>query len=124
MSPHDLPDRIFLEGIEVYAYGGVSEEERRLGQRYSLDLNVEFDTRAAGASDSVTDTVSYTKLHEIAVNVMQTGTFNLIESRAELVAMSVLANTRVASVTVRLRKVVPPIAGVVAAAGVEITRRR
>jgi len=117
-------DTVFLEGIDLYAYGGVTDAERSMGQRYLLDITLEIDLGRAGMSDSLLDTVSYARVYEIATAVMRSRTFNLIESQAERIAGALLQDTGARAVTVRLRKVMPPIAGAVAAAGVEIRRTK
>lgn len=117
-------DRILLSGIEVYAYGGVTEEERRIGQRYRLDLELSLDLAEAGRTDDLRATVSYAEVHAAAIVAMRERPFNLIESAADRVAGAVLAGFPVSQVTVRLAKLLPPIDGVVASAAVEITRRR
>lgn len=117
-------DRIVVSGIEVYAYGGVTEGERHIGQRYRLDLELAFDTAPAGRSDDLNDTVSYAAAHDLAVAAMRERPFNLVEAAAERVAQALLRELPVGAVRVRLVKLLPPVDGVVAAAGVEITRSR
>lgn len=117
-------DIIFLEGVEIYAYGGTTEAEREVGQRYRLDIAAEADLSRAASSDSLADTISYSELYEIATEVMTARKFSLLESQAERIAQALLSRTDARSVTVRLRKLVPPIEGTVAAGGVEIRRER
>jgi dihydroneopterin aldolase len=117
-------DQIVVSGIEVYAYGGVTEDERRVGQRYRLDLDLAFDTAPAGRSDDLNDTVSYAAAHDLAVAAMRERPFNLVEAAAERVAEALLRELPVTAARVRLVKLLPPVDGVVAAAGVEITRSR
>ena len=40
-------DVIHLSGLEVFAHHGVFENERREGQIFVLDVDVEIDARAA-----------------------------------------------------------------------------
>jgi 7,8-dihydroneopterin aldolase/epimerase/oxygenase len=117
-------DRILLSGIDVYAYGGVTEAERGLGQRYRLDLELFLDVAGAGRTDNIEDTVSYAEVHDAAVGAMRQRPFNLIEAATERVADAILEQFPVGQVRVRLCKLLPPIDGVVESAGVEITRRR
>ncbi|MBI4312116.1 MAG: dihydroneopterin aldolase, partial [Chloroflexi bacterium] len=44
-------DSILLEGMAFYGYHGVNPEERALGQRFVVDLQVYLDLSRAGASD-------------------------------------------------------------------------
>jgi dihydroneopterin aldolase len=102
----------------------VTEEERRIGQRYRLDLELSLDLAGAGRTDNLHDTVSYAEVHDAVVGVIRDRPFKLIETAADRVAEAVLDGFPVGQVTVRLSKLLPPIDGVVASAAVEITRRR
>ena len=117
-------DRVFLEGIEVFAFGGVTDSERIIGQRYRLDISLLVDLTPASASDNLADTVSYAEIHDLAVRTIRDRPFNLVESAASRVADAILEGFPAQSVTIKLRKLLPPIDGVVAAAGVVMTRSR
>lgn len=117
-------DRIILTGVETYAYGGVTEGERAIGQRYRLSIELVVDLSRAAQSDRVEDTVSYADVHAVAVSALRERPFNLIECAAGRVADEILGRFPVTEVSVRLAKLLPPIDGVVAEAAVEITRRR
>jgi dihydroneopterin aldolase len=117
-------DRIILSGIEVYAYGGVTEAERRIGQRYRVTVTMETDLSWAGRSDAIEDTVHYGEVHDVVVDALRQKSFNLLEAAAERIAVRLIAEFRVESVAIRLEKLLPPIDGVVASAAVEISRTR
>ena len=51
-------DVILLEGIQVPAALGVTAAERRARRPVLLDLEVEYDLRASGASDRIGQTVA------------------------------------------------------------------
>ncbi len=59
-------DRIFLEGLTFYAYHGVHPEEKRLGQRFIVDIAFTRDLRAAGETDDLTRTTSYSDVYRMA----------------------------------------------------------
>lgn len=113
-----------LSDIEVYAYGGVTEAERQIGQRYRVQVVLDADLSAAGASDALADTIHYGHVYEAVAEALRGRPFNLIEAAAERVARGILARFPVEAATIRLEKLLPPIDGVVASAAVEITRRR
>lgn len=117
-------DRIILSGIELYAFGGVSEAERQIGQRYQVDVELHLDLAKPGRTDALADTVNYAEVHASTVRALRERPFNLIEHGAARMVESLLQRFPVDAVTVRLRKLQPPIDGVVASAGVEITRTR
>ncbi len=117
-------DKIVLSGIECYAFGGVSDAEKKIGQRYRLDLELSTDLRVAAGSDTLDDAVHYGNVHDVAVGSLRAAPFNLIEAAAERIAATLLTAFPVQAVTVRLSKLLPPIDGVVASAAVVIERGR
>ncbi len=48
--------------MSLFAYHGVLSEERTLGQRFLVDLEVDADLRAAGERDELAQTVDYARL--------------------------------------------------------------
>ena len=119
------PDKIRLEGMVFYGFHGVRPAERELGQRFVVDLEVERDLRAAGESDDLRDTLSYSELYALVKQVLEGPPRNLLESLAETIARRVLQEHGVDSVRVKVKKPEVPIAGsVLAHASVEITRKR
>ncbi|MGH2447482.1 MAG: dihydroneopterin aldolase [Chloroflexota bacterium] len=117
-------DKIILSGIEFYAYGGVTPEEQEIGQRYRADVELQLDLTTAAKSDSLTDTVSYAEVYDTVAQTAREQPFRLLESVAERVAERILARHAVESVRVRIEKLLPPIDGIIASAGVEIERKR
>jgi dihydroneopterin aldolase len=103
-------DRIALRGLRVRGHHGVFDHERRDGQEFVLDLVVELDLTAAGASDDLADTVDYGALAQDAAAVVAGPPRRLIEAVATEVAGRVLADPRVAAVEVTLHKPQAPIA--------------
>jgi dihydroneopterin aldolase len=120
-----VTDRIRVEAIAVHAFHGVLPEEAQLGQRFLLTLEARVDTRRAGASDDVGDTVSYAEMAEIAVEVATCRRFKLVEALAEAIAVELLARVAaVESVLVRVEKPAAPIPAVFGTVSVEIERFR
>ena len=63
--------RITLEGIEFFAYHGYYQEERKTGNRYSVDISVEANLEQAAEEDSLKETVNYEKLYRMVSEEMQ-----------------------------------------------------
>lgn len=118
-------DWIWLEGMVFYAYHGDDEAERRLGQRFVVDLGVALNLRPAGSSDDLSQTVNYAHLYRLCREVVEGPSVNLLETLAARIAAAVLEVARVDSVRVRVRKPEVRIKGsILAEARVEIERRR
>jgi dihydroneopterin aldolase len=119
------PDRIELRGLRVLGVHGVLPEERVKPQPFELDIDLELDLAVAGRSDVLADTVDYAGVVDRAGAVIAgPGKYQLLEALAEAVAATALADERVGSVTVGLRKLEPPLAADIATVGVRITRGR
>jgi dihydroneopterin aldolase len=117
-------DRIILSGIEVYGYGGVTDAEKQVGQRYRVSVILEIDLRAAARSDAIEHTTNYGEVHAIVVETVRERPFNLLENVAGRIGDAILRRFPVERVLVRFEKLLPPIDGVVASAAVEIARER
>jgi dihydroneopterin aldolase len=123
MSPAPT-DRIELRGLRALGICGVLPEERERRQPFEVDLALEVDLTAAGQSDDLGDTVDYGALAQDVVAVVEGSEFQLLESLARAIADASLADPRVAAVTVRLRKLRPPVPVDLDSSGVRIRRER
>jgi dihydroneopterin aldolase len=119
-------DRIFLEGLVFYAYHGVHPEEKRLGQRFIVDIAFTRDLRTAGTTDDLTQTTSYSDVYRAARAIIEGGPYDLIETVAERIAAAVLAaDEAVEDARVTVRKPEVPMKGsILRAVGVEVYRTR
>ncbi|MBC7543900.1 MAG: dihydroneopterin aldolase, partial [Candidatus Sericytochromatia bacterium] len=117
-------DTLSIHGIEAYGLHGVAPEERVLGQRFVVDLDLEMDLSLAGKSDDLADTLSYVDVVQSVQSVVGGQSCQLIEALAERVAAEILQFAIVGSVVVRLHKPHIPVAGFSGAVSVSICRRR
>jgi dihydroneopterin aldolase/2-amino-4-hydroxy-6-hydroxymethyldihydropteridine diphosphokinase len=102
-------DQIVLTGITATGYHGVYEHERREGQTFVADVVVHLDTRRAAASDDLTRTVNYGVLAEAVAGVLSGEPADLVETVAERIAATALAEAGVAAVDVAVHKPQAPI---------------
>ncbi|KZV48992.1 dihydroneopterin aldolase family protein [Dorcoceras hygrometricum] len=58
-------DKLILRGLKFHGYHGVYPEERVLGQKFLVDVDAWMDLQAAGNSDDISDTVSYTTIYRL-----------------------------------------------------------
>lgn len=117
-----MTDQIRLTGLEVFAYHGVLDEEKRAGQRFVVDVVLELDLATAGASDNLADTVDYGSLAGEIEALVSSERWNLIERIAERVAEVVLERAPVSAVEVTVHKPQAPVG--VALEDVSVTVRR
>ena len=121
-----MVDVIRLNEMVFYGYHGVLPEERTLGQRFVVDVELRTELKQAGLTDDLRQTVNYSAVYAGVREVLTGGPCNLIETVAERVAARILADhPRVQSVLVRIRKPEVPIPGsVLGSAEVCIERQR
>ena len=93
---------IELAGLEVFGYHGANEDERRDGQRFLYDL--ELDVGEAGSSDRIGDAVDYREVAACVRVVSESRAFHLLEALAAAVVDALLDRFPVARVRVRVRK--------------------
>lgn len=118
-------DRIYIKGLDVFAYHGVMPKEKRDGQRFVLDITLDCDLSKAGRTDRLEDTVDYTAVMDAAVQAMTESSYDLIERAASRTAEAILrAEEKVEKVTLCLRKPEAPIDKIFDYVAVEITRER
>ena len=102
-------DRIELRGLRIRGYHGVFEHERVDGQDFFVDVVLDVDTAVAARSDDLADTVDYGGLAQRIAEVVAGEPVNLIETLAQRIASTCLADPRVEAVEVRVHKPTAPI---------------
>ncbi len=118
-------DKILMNDMMFYAYHGVLEEEKRLGQKFIISIELLLELKAAGLSDDVMDTVSYADVYEDVKEIVHGNKFNLIEKLAEEISKVVLMKySLVNEIIIKILKPEAPVNGIYHSFGVEICRNR
>lgn len=104
-----MADRIELIGLEAYGYHGVYEHEKNNGQKFLVDIVVWTDFKPAASTDSITDTISYVDLADIAVAMVQGPGNDLIETLAANIADKIIELNGATAVEVTVHKPQAPI---------------
>jgi 7,8-dihydroneopterin aldolase/epimerase/oxygenase len=117
-------DRISLRGLRVRGRHGVYEHERRDGQEFVIDAVLGVDTRPAAAGDDLSRTVDYGILAGRLADVVAGEPVRLIETLAERLAVTCLADPAVHEVEITVHKPQAPVTQVVDDVTVTIQRRR
>lgn len=115
-------DHIFFEKMLFYGYHGAYPEEKKLGQRFQVDLQIFLPLQAAGCMDDLNLTVDYGKVYETVKKIVEGTPVKLIEKVAEEIASRLLSDYPIHEVVVRVTKPDPPIPGYYQSVGVEIRR--
>ena len=57
-------DKIYIRDLEFIGYHGVLEEEKKLGQKFFISLELTTNLREAGLNDNITKTTHYGEVAE------------------------------------------------------------
>ena len=95
---------IELHGIELHGFHGVLEQERREGQRFLVDVDLDLSDERAAATDRIEDALDYRDVVSTVGEVSQAGAYHLLEAFATAIAEALVARFPVTRVRVRVRK--------------------
>ena len=102
-------DEIAIVGIRGFGYHGLFDHEKRDGQEFIVDLKIAKDLSLAGASDEIDATVDYGKLAVRVKELIESGSFNLIERLAEVIAERIKSEFTVEAIEVTVHKPKAPV---------------
>jgi len=117
-----MKDVIRLNGMSFYGYHGVTTAEKETGGLFEVDCELEVDLADASHSDRLGDTIDYQRVHQVIRDTVEGKAFSLLEGLAGRLAAKILDTFPVYRVTLRVRKMKPPIPGYVKYIEVELTR--
>ena len=117
-----MKDVIRLVGMPFYGYHGVTPAEKETGRLFEIDCELEVDLAQPGASDRLADTIDYHQVYIAIKDTVEGTAFSLLEGLASRLAGIILDKFPVYRITLRVRKMHPPIAGNVKYIEVEVTR--
>ena len=115
-------DRIIISGLRELGVHGVLPEEQSRPQPFEVDVELQVDTRAAGESDALEDTVDYSAVCEAISRVVSSEQYQLLERLASRIAEVCCADPRVEHAVVEVRKLHPPVRALLGYVGVRVER--
>lgn len=122
---HRAVDTIRIAGIKSFGHHGALPEEKRLGQRFNVSVDLEIDTRPAAAADDLKLTVDYAEVIRTVEAQLTGKPVYLIETLAQQIAARILGTFLVVkAVTVEVTKPFAPVAAEFDAISVKIRRER
>lgn len=118
-------DKIIIKDLEIFAYHGVFEKEKKDGQKFYLTIELSMSLREAGQTDDLTKSVHYGELcHDVKAEFTKCS-YDLIERAADSVAEYILkSRPTIDSVKILLKKPYAPIGLPLEYVAVEIERKR
>ena len=83
-------DHIKIVQLEIFAFHGCEEQEKRDGQKFYIDADLYTDIRTPGISDDLNDTINYATVCQFIDKFMKENRFDLIEAAAEQTVRALL----------------------------------
>jgi len=115
---------IELHGIVLHGFHGVLEEERRVGQRFLVDVELDLEHEQAARSDRIEDAIDYREVVARVEEISAARAYHLLEAFAAALADALVAGWPVTAVRVRVRKPDVVLEPAVEYAAVAVERRR
>jgi len=115
---------IKIKNMVFYGYHGTAQEEKELGGRFEVDLDLYTNLNKAIETDNIENTVNYVEIYKLVKDIVTESNFHLIEALAGKIVKEIFTNYLLSKVTIRLRKPNVPLHGVVDTVEVEITRTK
>lgn len=117
-------DKIYINNLEFIGFHGVFPEEKKLGQKFLVSLELTVDTREAGKTGDLTKSVHYGLVAQDVEKIFLEKSIDLIETCAEIIAEMVLKKYElVKEVKVTVKKPWAPLQMHFENVAVEISRK-
>ncbi len=117
-------DKIIIENLEIIAEHGVFKEEKFLGQKFIISVEMITDTREAGKTGNLNASTHYGFVADDIEKVFTSRSFDLIETCAEKIAEMILTKyPLISQVKITVKKPWAPIRKHFDFVAVEITRK-
>lgn len=111
---------IFLDNVRFFAYHGVGEQEREVGNEFIISLRLKVDITLAAETDNVAHTVSYADVYESVKAEMEIPSALLEHVCGRIVKRLFRTFPAIEGIELKLSKRNPPMGADVDAAGVEV----
>ena len=115
-------DLLRLNNMVFHGYHGYWDEERQVGQRFEVDVELTVAVGTAARSDHIRDTVDLYKVYQTVEKVVTGKQYKLVETLAEKIASTLLRRFAIGEVHLRVRKPNSPVPGICDGIEVEIFR--
>ncbi|MCF2660139.1 dihydroneopterin aldolase [Parabacteroides distasonis] len=113
-----MTTKITLQTMKFYAYHGVLEQERRVGNTFVVDLTLTAPLEKAVQSDQLEDTINYAEVYELTKQEMNIPS-QLLEHVAGRICRALRHHfPQIEQIEIRVSKLNPPFGGDVHSASV------
>ncbi len=119
-----IKHKIVLQGMEFFSFHGYYEQERKEGNNFKVDIELETDFTKAVLTDELTGTFNYEEVYKIVADEMQIPSKLLEHVAGRILDKLQTQRSTLFSIKVCIQKLNPPLAGKVAHSMVEIAYKK
>jgi dihydroneopterin aldolase len=116
--------KVEIRGLSIYTHHGVTEAERKLGQRLEIDVSLDVSDCDAVLTDRLEDTVDYAEVCDVVALAAKERSYKTLERLCHVVVERLMERFACETVRVRAAKPEPPLPPPVAQVAVEVVRER
>jgi len=112
---------IQIAGLQTFGYHGLFEEERRLGQKFTFDIDATLNPAPTHRDDRLAASIRYDAVVDAAVSLAGATKYQTLEALGEAVAIGLLRRfALIDSITVGVAKFSPPIPHTLSKVGIAV----
>lgn len=104
-------DKVILKGMAFSGCHGVLAEEKKIPQKFLVDIVLYLDLKKAAREDKLALTVDYAEVFKVVRQLVENTSFNLIETLAYNICEKVLSEFPAHSVETTVYKPEAPVEG-------------
>ena len=102
---------ISVEGMEFFAFHGCTEDEKKVGIHFEVDVWIDVDVSVAADTDDINDALNYQIVYKIVSEQMKQ-TSSLLEHVAGRIKKQLAATfPQSKNITIKISKMNPPLGG-------------
>jgi dihydroneopterin aldolase len=116
---------IQIAGLQTFGYHGLFEEERRLGQKFTFDIDATLNPAATHRDDSLHASIRYDAVVDAIVDLAGAMKYQTLEALGEAVAIGLLRRfALIDTICVGVSKFSPPIPHTLSKVGIAVRLTR
>jgi 7,8-dihydroneopterin aldolase/epimerase/oxygenase len=121
MKERPMLTTIQIAGLQTFGYHGLFEEERRLGQKFSFDIDATLNPAATHRDDNLDASIRYDAVVDAAVNLAGAIKYQTLEALGEAIAIGLLRRfPLIDTICVGVSKFSPPIPHTLGKVGITV----
>ena len=116
---------IQIAGLQTFGYHGLFEEERRLGQKFTFDIDATLNPALTHRDDSLHASIRYDAVVDATVSLAGAMKYQTLEALGEAIAIGLLRRfTLIDTISVGVSKFSPPIPHTLSKVGIAVRLAR